>query len=66
MFGVKLRNKNAKWEVAEKAAKNNCQVQTFSSSLFTGSLPVEFGSVQAIELARIFPPGRLSVVLTVQ
>jgi hypothetical protein len=44
MFGVKLRNKNAKWEVAEKAAKNNRQVQTFSSSLFTGSLPVEWTS----------------------
>jgi hypothetical protein len=53
MLGVKLRNKNAKWEIAEKTRKKNRQAQTFSSSLFTNSLP-STGPVQAIELAQIF------------
>jgi hypothetical protein len=53
LFGVKLRNKNAKWEIAEKTKKKNRQAQTFSSSLFTNSLP-STGPVQPIELAQIF------------
>ena len=52
LFGVKLRNKNAKWDIAEKTKKKNRQAQTFSSSLFTNSLR-STGSVQAIELAQI-------------
>jgi anaerobic ribonucleoside-triphosphate reductase len=42
LFGAKLRNKNAKWEIAEKTKKKNRQAQTFLSSLFTNSLPVDW------------------------
>jgi hypothetical protein len=53
LFGVNLRNKNAKWEIGEKTKKKSRQAQTFSSSFFTNSLP-STRPVQAIELAQIF------------
>jgi hypothetical protein len=62
LFGVNLRNKNAKWAIAEKAKKKSRQAQTFSSSLFTDSLP-STGPVQAIELAEIFPPAACQLFL---
>jgi hypothetical protein len=63
LFGAKLRNKNAKWEIVEKTKKKNRQAQTFSSSLFTNSLPVD-GPVQAIELAQIFGRSLVSCFYT--
>jgi hypothetical protein len=62
LFGVKLRNKNAKWEIAEKTKKKNRQAQTFSSSLFTNSLP-STRPFQAIELAQIFRPAACQLFL---
>jgi hypothetical protein len=62
LFGVKLRNKSAKWEIAEKTKKKSRQAQTFSSSLFTQSFP-STGPVQAIEVAQIFRRGACQLSL---
>jgi hypothetical protein len=65
LFGVKLRNKNAKWEIAEKTKKKTRQVRTFSSSLFTNSLPVDWTS-PSNRISRNFSTGCLSGVFTLQ